>query len=38
MAKIRGCAFDGDILYYEDEKGRAVPATFPDSPMRLLEA
>ena len=38
MAKIRGCAFHGGMVYYEDEKGMVVPATFPDSPMRLFEA
>ena len=36
--KIHGCTFHDGRVYYEDEKGRVVPATFPDSPIRSLEA
>ena len=36
MAKIHGIAYHNGMLYYENKKGEIVPATFPDSPTRLL--
>ena len=38
MAKIHGCTFHDGRVYYEDEKGRVVPAAFPNSPTRLFNA